>query len=165
MNHGKQGAIPLLILLLSLCGAGIAVYLTAVHYEQVPLLCSASGVVDCQRVTSSIYSLVPGTAIPITIPGLIWALVSAVFALLEWRWLAQDRRMALAHWLWSLVALIGALYLVYVEIVRLHTLCLWCTAFHAVILAIFLLALARLTGSSEVNDTSGEYEYARRGER
>lgn len=142
--------------------------MTAVHYEQVPLLCSASGVVDCQRVTSSVYSLVPGTAIPITIPGLIWTLGSAVFALLEWRWLAQNRQVTLAHWLWSLLALVAALYLVYVEIVRLHTLCLWCTGLHAIILAIFLLTLARLvTSSGEIDESDkiNEFDYAKRGER
>ena len=53
----------LLLLLLSLVGVGISVYLTAVHYENVPLVCSASGIVDCARVLSSPFSVVPGTAI------------------------------------------------------------------------------------------------------
>lgn len=64
MNARRQGTAPIVILLLSLCGVGIAIYLTAVHYEQVPLLCSSSGLIDCQRVTSSAYSVVPGTSIP-----------------------------------------------------------------------------------------------------
>ncbi len=48
-----------LLFLLSLVGAGIAIYLTTVHYENVPLICSASGLVDCARVLSSSYSVIP----------------------------------------------------------------------------------------------------------
>lgn len=156
MIRGRQDAMSLLVLLLSLCGAGIAVYLTTVHYEHVPLLCSASGVVDCLRVTSSSYSVVPGTTIPITIPGLLWALGSAALAGLAWRWRPYHRGVMLLHWLWSLLALLAALYLVYVEIVLLRAICLWCTGLHAIILAVFLLTLARLTSPTGEID---EQEY------
>lgn len=162
MNARRQGAVPIVILLLSLCGVGIAAYLTAVHYEQVPLLCSSSGLVDCQRVTSSAYSVVPGTAIPITIPGLIWALGSAVLALVEWRGPGPNRQVWMTHLVWSLLALVGALYLVYAEIVRLHTICVWCTAFHIIILVIFLLTMTHLAAPSEDRE---DYRYAKRGER
>jgi hypothetical protein len=37
----------LIILLLSLVGAAIAIYLTFVHYENAPLICSSRGIVDC----------------------------------------------------------------------------------------------------------------------
>ena len=162
MNARRQGAVPIVILLLSLCGVGIAAYLTAVHYEQVPLLCSSSGLVDCQRVISSAYSVVPGTAIPITIPGLIWALGSAILALVEWRGPGQNRQVWLIHLVWSLLALVGALYLVYAEIVRLHTICVWCTGFHVIILVIFLLTMTHLAAPTEERE---DYRYAKRGER
>src|SRR5260370_35040054 len=74
-----------LLFLLSLVGAGIAIYLTTVHYEHTPLICSASGVIDCARVLSSSYSVIPGTTVPITIPGLAWCVVSGALALLGWR--------------------------------------------------------------------------------
>lgn len=57
------------MLVFAIADAGIAIYLTTVHYAQVPLLCSAQGVVNCELVTSSGYSVVPGTALPITLPG------------------------------------------------------------------------------------------------
>ena len=167
MNARRRGAVPvpvvpLVILLLSLCGVGIAAYLMAVHYEQVPLLCSSSGLVDCQRVTSSAFSLVPGTNIPITIPGLVWALGSMVLALIEWLRPGQNRRVWVAHLVWSLLALVGALYLVYVEIVRLRAICAWCTGFHLIILMIFLLTMTRLVTSTGEH---AEYGYSKRGER
>src|SRR6266567_4204408 len=72
---------PWLLLVLSLIGAGISIYLTSVHYENVPLLCSTSGLIDCSRVLSSTYSVVPGTTVPISVPGLLWCIVSASLAI------------------------------------------------------------------------------------
>src|SRR5450759_5892651 len=72
--HRPVGQI--LILLLSLIGTAIAVYLTTVHDENSPLICSTSGVIDCALVLVSRYAVVPGTTIPVTIPGLCWCLVS-----------------------------------------------------------------------------------------
>src|SRR5205814_7915320 len=82
MKHVQRSASAgqLLLLLLSLVGAGIAIYLTTVHYEHTPLICSASGLIDCARVLSSSYSVIPGTTVPITIPGLGWCAVMAVLA-------------------------------------------------------------------------------------
>ena len=71
--------IQFVLLVLSLLGVGITIYLTAVHYENVPLVCSENGLVNCARVISSSYSVVPGTTVPITIPGFGWCIVSACF--------------------------------------------------------------------------------------
>jgi uncharacterized membrane protein len=141
----------LLLFLLSLVGAAIAVYLTTVHYENAPLLCSTSGLIDCSRVLSSPYSVVPGTSIPITVPGLAWSLVSAVLAVagLRQRRSQTLRRIHLAQFAWALLALLTVLYLVYVEIVVLHTVCAWCTGMHAVILVMFLITIAQLQQSQE----------------
>lgn len=133
------------LLACSLAGAGIAIYLTSVHYELAPLACSESGFVNCAHVLSSPYSVVPGTSIPISIPGLVWNLVMVALAIiglrLQARWLRQ------AQFAWSLAGLLTVLYLVYVEIVLLHTLCAWCTAIHILIVLMFLVALARLAPS------------------
>src|SRR5579871_2140673 len=80
MKTLQRSARQWLLLIFAIAGAGIAIYLTTVHYAQVPLLCSAQGLVNCERVTSSNYSVVPGTTLPITLPGLAWFLVSAALA-------------------------------------------------------------------------------------
>jgi uncharacterized membrane protein len=36
------------------------------------------------------------------------------------------------------------LYLVYVELVRLHTICAWCTALHVIILTMLLISIVQL---------------------
>jgi len=131
------------LLACALVGVGIAAYLTSAHYELAPLACSGSGFVNCARVLSSPYSVVPGTSIPITIPGMAWSLLIATLVVMELR--RPARWLRLAQFAWSLVGMLTVLYLVYVEIVLLHNLCAWCTAMHVLVFLIFLIALARLT--------------------
>ncbi len=134
----------LLLLILSLIGIGIAIYLTAVHYENVPLICSSSGIVDCARVLSSSYSVVPGTTIPIAVPGLVWCVISAALAIIGLRLQPIPRWLRTTQFALSLSGMLAVLYLVYVEIVRLHTICAWCTGLHVIILAMFLITLVQL---------------------
>ena len=134
----------ILLLILSLVGIGIAIYLTAVHYENAPLICSANGVVDCARVLSSSYSVVPGTSIPITVPGLAWCVLSAALAIIGLRLQPVPRWLRIVQFALSLSGILVVLYLVYVEIVRLHTICAWCTGLHVVILVMFLISLIYL---------------------
>jgi uncharacterized membrane protein len=133
---------------MALVGLGISIYLTAVHYAHVRLVCTSGGVVNCAQVTSSAYSVVPGTQIPITIPGMLWFLASGGLALAAWRARASGKpepaRIRPAHAIWGGLGLLFVLYLVYVEIVRLHAICEWCTAVHVLTLLTFLVALYRL---------------------
>ena len=142
---------------IALAGLAISIYLTTVHYQGVPLLCPRGGLVDCAAVTSSSYSVVPGTALPITIPGMLWFVVSGGLALVAWRAAALGQREAAAlrplHALWGGLGLAFVLYLVYAEIVRLHHLCEWCTVVHLLTLATFLLALSRLQSSGTAMGT------------
>jgi uncharacterized membrane protein len=141
---------------LALVGVSIAIYLTTVHYAQVPLLCSAQGVVNCERVTSSSYSVVPGTTLPITLPGLAWFLVSAGLAVASL--CASHRWLRLMQLLWMVLGILTVLYLVYVELVLLHTICLWCTVVHVIIFASLLLAVVEyvLSGQEEEPETEEE---------
>ena len=149
------------LLVCSLVGAAIAIYLTAVHYnESVPLVCSGSGVVNCGLVLSSPYAVVPGTSIPISIPGLAWCAIMAALAIVGLR--PQPRWLRPAQFAWALVGMLTVLYLVYAEIVRLHAICAWCSALHVLILLMFLVTLVRLTSPAsepeeyEIKDAQGE---------
>ena len=132
---------------MALVGFAISLYLTTVHYAHAPLLCSAGGVVNCAQVTTSAYSVVPGTQVPITVPGMLWFLVGGGMALVAWRAEAHAGvapvRLYAAQVGWGAIGLVTALYLVYVEIVRLHALCEWCTAVHVLTLLSFLVAVYR----------------------
>jgi uncharacterized membrane protein len=134
----------LFLLLCSLVGAGIAIYLTFEHYQLVPLACSDNGLVNCSRVLSSTYSVIPGTTLPITIPGLAWCAVMAALAVVGIYAGLQRPWLRIAQFAWTLVGMLTVLYLVYVEIVRLRTICAWCTALHVLILLMFLVTLVQL---------------------
>jgi uncharacterized membrane protein len=155
LQRSGQGR-GLLLLVLSLLGVGISIYLTSVHYENVPLICSASGLIDCARVISSSYSVVPGTTLPITIPGFGWCIISASLAVagLFATTGSGQRRVRIAQFIWALSGLLVVLYLVYVEIVRLHTICAWCTALHVLILLMFLVTLVQLQSLPPVSSSS-----------
>ena len=134
----------ILIFALSLVGIAISIYLTSVHYAKVPLVCSTTGLVDCASVLSSSYSIVPGTTIPITIPGLAWCLAMAGLAFAAWRLWPQRRDLRIAEFILSLLGMVSVLYLVYAELVRLHRICAWCTVLHVMILIIFLVTILNL---------------------
>lgn len=158
MDRIRRQWAQLALLVLAVLGAADAIYLTLAHYDsQVSLVCSSSGFVNCTRVITSAYSYVPGTPLPISLPGLGWCLVVAALAVVGlWRgdgalWLRATQ------FVWTLLGVFTALYLVYVEIVQLHNLCEWCTVLHVLILLMFLIALTRLVGSSTPDEES-EYE-------
>lgn len=153
MNLLRRSGAQLALLILALLGMADAIYLTLAHYDdQVVLACSDSGFVNCARVTTSQYSYVPGTSLPISLPGLGWCLVVAALALVG-IFLGRERRwLRVAQFVWTLLGLLTVLYLVYVEIVLLHNLCAWCTVLHILILLMFLIALVSLPARSPSND-------------
>lgn len=163
MKRLQRSRSQVLLLALSLVGAGIAIYLTSVHYENVPLVCSESGIINCAQVLASSYAVVPGTSLPITVPGLAWCAVGialAIAGLYAGMGLWQ-RRIRVTQFAWALSGLLAVLYLVYAEIVRLHTICAWCTAFHVIILLMFLITLVQLqsplsTQEAELETEEGE---------
>jgi uncharacterized membrane protein len=123
--------------LASVAGLGVSVYLTVVHFSTIPLACPASTVVNCEQVLSSRYAVIGGSELPTSTAGIVWFAVSLGLVLL------RRRRALLA---WSAIGLATALFLLYVEIVQLGAVCIWCTAAHAMVLLIFLIALMRPEG-------------------
>ncbi len=131
------------MLLLSIAGLVVSGYLTTVHYDGQTLACTVSAYVNCNAVTHSAQSLVWGTQIPITVPGMAWFLVSG--ALSVWALLGREPRwLAPVQLLWSVIALLFVFYLVYTEVAVIHQICEWCTAVHLLILATLLLSVRRL---------------------
>ena len=120
---------------IAVAGVLIAAYLTITHLSSLPLVCTVNGVVNCAAVTHSAYSVVPGTAIPISVVGLAWFVVLAALAL------SPRRRLQL---LWSAIGLLVVIYLIYIEIVVLHQICEWCTVLHVLILASLLITIRQL---------------------
>ena len=128
----------LLALAASVAGLGISIYLTAVHYAGVPLACPANGTISCEAVLSSKFAVIAGTNLPTSAAGIVWFTVSMLL------WTRPAGRIQLA---WSAVGLVTVLFLVYIEIVQLGAICVWCSAAHVLVLLIFLISLPGAKGN------------------
>jgi uncharacterized membrane protein len=145
----RGSTLQLLVLVLSLAGVGDALYLTIVHYQGETPLCPTTGAINCAQVLSSRYAVVPGTTLPISIPGLGWCLVVVLLALISLLRRPEPVWLRPIQFVWSLAGIVTVLYLVYIELVVLHAICIWCTVLHFIILIIFLIALSRLLEGDE----------------
>lgn len=122
----------------SVAGLAISIYLTVVHFSTILLACPANGVVNCEQVLSSPYGVIAGTGIPTSAAGIVWFGVSALLAA---GLLAGRQGLARIQLAWSALGLLTVLLLLYIEIVQLGAVCIWCSAAHLLVLLIFLIAL------------------------
>ncbi len=134
--------LQLVALTAGVAGVGVSIYLTAVHFAGLPLACPTNAAINCEQVLSSSYAVVAGSAVPTSAAGILWFAVSTLLAgaIL----LSRSRTMWLRLQLgWSALGLLTVLFLVYLEIVRLGAVCVWCSVAHALVLLTFLVALPR----------------------
>ena len=137
------GGISVTILVMAVVGLAVSTYLTVSHYQGTPLACTVSSLVDCAAVTSSSFSLIPGTSIPISLLGIVWSVISGgLAAAVIWR---SRGSFAWIQALWGSAGMVVVLYLVYAELLVIHRICEWCTVLHAAVLITFLLGLAQLS--------------------
>ena len=123
---------------LSVAGIAVSVYLTALHYAGVTPACMTSGSINCEAVLSSSYAVIAGSSIPTSALGIVWFAISAAL------W---TRPAGWAHIAWSGAGVVTVLYLVFVEVVRINAICLWCTAAHVLVVVLLLLAVSSLSPS------------------
>ena len=129
----------------SLAGLAITVYLSVQHYvAAIPLACSSSGMVNCERVLTSAYAAVLG--LPVAVWGAAWfagaaplSFLSAARAAASW-----PRYLTLG---WVAVGAAVVLRLVYVELAVIGSICLWCTAVHVLVIGIFVIEVLAASGS------------------
>jgi len=133
--------LQLLALLASVAGAGVSIYLTAVHFVGIPLACPTNAAINCEEVLSSSYAVVFGSSVPTSAAGIIWFAVSAALAALVL--ISRSAVWSRLQLGWSAIGLATVIFLVYLEIVRLGVICVWCSVAHALVLLIFLVALPR----------------------
>lgn len=132
-----------LALAASVTGLGVSIYLTAAHYSSIPLACPATTQVNCMEVLSSAYAVIWVSTIPTSAAGIVWFAVSA---LLAGGRLAGRDQLATMQLAWSALGLLTVLFLVYLEIVQLGAICVWCTTAHVLVLVIFLISLPGANG-------------------
>ncbi|HEV2036178.1 MAG TPA: vitamin K epoxide reductase family protein [Candidatus Dormibacteraeota bacterium] len=132
-------------------GIAISAYLTVVHYSALPLVCTTTGIISCERVFSSPYSVIAGSGLPTSAAGIVWFSVSAGLAAVQ---LTGRTSSAIVRWhlLWSAVGLATVVYLVFLEIVQLGAICIWCSSAHALVVMTFLIALTRMQAAAATAD-------------
>ena len=120
-------------LVLSVAGVGVSIYLTVLHFIGFAPACPAAGPVNCEAVLNSPYAVIAGTNVPTSVAGIVWFAMSAVL------WTRPIGWVQLA---WAAIGTVTVLYLVFIEIVRLGAICLWCTAAHVLVVAILLITVS-----------------------
>ncbi|HET6818627.1 MAG TPA: vitamin K epoxide reductase family protein [Mycobacteriales bacterium] len=135
-------------LALSVAGLGTSAYLTYTHYaEPAALACPDTGVVNCVKVTTSSESMVG--PVPVAVLGIVF-FAGMLLLSLPWMWRARNPWVSRARLAGVAVGMVSVLYLVGVELLSLHAICLWCTAVHVLTFALFVACLAAASEWSEV---------------
>jgi uncharacterized membrane protein len=124
------------VIVLSVIGAGIAGYLTWVHYAGLEVVCLAGGG-GCEKVQSSDYAELAG--VPVALLGLL-----GYVGILGSTLLLPDETGRLAAAFLALVGFGFSMYLTWAELFRIHAICQWCVASAAIMTALAAISLARL---------------------
>jgi uncharacterized membrane protein len=130
--------LQLTTLVLSVAGLGVSIYLTVAHYTSSSILaCSDTGLINCSAVTTSPQSMVFGV-FPVAVLGLAF-FVFMVPVNTPWAWRSPRREIALARLVSVIVGVGFILYLIYVELLQVKAICLWCTSVHVMTFLLFVL--------------------------
>jgi uncharacterized membrane protein len=130
-------------ILLSIIGLADTTYLTIAHYTtKVILACPSTGIINCQKVTSSTYSEIHG--IPAAVLGLIFFSVMLIYQL-PMMWSTTNKFIRNTRVLYSIAGLVSVFWFVYVELHKLDAICLYCTGVH---ILTFFLFVTTIIGTS-----------------
>jgi uncharacterized membrane protein len=131
---------PVRVASLAVAALGVAVstYLTIAHYSTSKVLvCSSSGTINCERVTTSPQSTFLG--IPVALLGLLWFM--AMTALCVPRAWSSNLPVQVARLAVAIAGMGFTLWLVYAEMFIIGAICLWCTAAHLLAFILFVITV------------------------
>jgi uncharacterized membrane protein len=129
---------------------GVSAYLSFVHFAGAPLYCTSSG--GCHAVQSSEYAKVAG--VPVALLGfLLYATVLAagLAALLRSGPLSEVAPFVVFGL--SLSGVLYSGYLTWLELYRIHAICVWCVASACLMAALFLASAGEILLSGRWRDT------------
>ena len=128
-----------LAFVLSLLGFGEGLYLTIDHFTGTLPVCSASGLVNCAKVTTSAQSEIFG--IPVALLGLLFytgMLVVNVPPL----WRVPSLIVVRLRLAMTVVGIGTVIWLLSAELFIIKAICLWCTGIHIVTFCLFVLVVS-----------------------
>lgn len=132
-------------LLLVAVGIVISGYLSYVKLTDVPMVCVAGSVFNCEVVQNSVYARLFN--IPIAWLGLATYLVIGALLLLQNRVAFLREYGVMIEFGIILFAFLFSIWLVYVQVFRLQALCMWCLAHEANMTILFIISIVRLKRS------------------
>jgi dihydroorotate dehydrogenase subfamily 2 len=132
----KRGSLNTILLLLGLIGILDAGYLTLEHYSQTLPPCSTSIFIDCGKVLRSPYSLLYG--VPLALLGLIY--YTTITGLLLAVFKTSKRLLKYGVLVFSSLGFLFSAYLVYLQLIVIGSICLYCIASAIISTSIFLTA-------------------------
>ena len=126
---------------LAVAGLALSIYLTYVHYaEPRSLSCPDTGVINCTKVTTSPESVL-FSFLPVALAGALYFLVMTVLVTPP-AWRSRLPALTVARMVGGIGGVAMVCYLIYVEAVVVHALCLYCTVVHVIAFALFIAVLA-----------------------
>jgi uncharacterized membrane protein len=146
-------ALAPLTLALCVAGAAVAVYLTLVHYtSSVSLACTATGVINCEKVTTSPQSMFLG--LPVALWGVVFFVVAGALCLPA-AWRSNLSAVRVGRLAWIFAGGLMVLRLLYAELFQIDAICLWCTAVHVITVALFIAVVVGEALTSQPPVTTG----------
>ena len=131
-------------LVLCLAGLGVSGYLTAAHYLSSDILvCSTSGAINCEKVTSSAASKLAG--VPVADLGVAF-FAGMLLLCLPAAWRSYRPAVHRLRTAGAVGGICFCVYLIYSELFRVRAICIWCTAVHVITFLLFLVVLATSGG-------------------
>jgi uncharacterized membrane protein len=128
----KQSKAAWAAFVLCVLGLLVSIYMTYEHFTgNKTLACPAGATFNCQAVTTSEWAEFLG--VPVAVAGLAYFVVMTLLCLP----VEINKRTGVLRLIGVIVGIISVLYLVYVELFKVHAICLWCTAVH--VITLFLL--------------------------
>jgi uncharacterized membrane protein len=119
----------------AIAGGAISTWLTLAHYTSPRLLaCGSSGLVNCERVTTS--SQATPFGVPVALLGVLW-FVAMGFCCAPKAWRADTGMVRLARLALAVTGMAMVLWLVWAELFAIGAICLWCTVVHLLTFALF----------------------------
>ncbi len=126
------------LVVLSVLGLGVSLYLTWVYTaDSTPICLGSSG---CATVQHSPYAWIAGIPIP-TLGALAYATLLAL-GLLALRTTSLQATLILALFGLSLTGVLFSAYLTYLELFVIRAICQWCVVSAIIMVGVFLLSLA-----------------------
>lgn len=120
---------------LAAAGLAASTYLTVEHYRSPgTLACPANATFNCAAVTTSEQATLLGLPVALLGVGYFLAILALCWPTV---WRVWTRPVVWARAGLAGVGAVFVLYLVYVELLVVNAICLWCTAVHIIALALF----------------------------